>query len=65
MAKAYIIVAACDCETLARDVNDRMEQGYMPHGSMVYDGQARSSYMQPMVLLGSQKVIPLNTPRGR
>lgn len=65
MAQPYIVVGAGDRLRLSEQVSENMNQGYVPHGSMVYNGQAQLSYMQPMILLTSQKVAPLNPPRGR
>ena len=65
MSQAYIVVGAGDRDRLAAQVSENMGKGYTPHGSMIYNGQAALSYMQPMVLHDNQKVVPLNPPGGR
>ena len=62
MKKRYILIYEFNYDTLEKRVDAAMEQGYVPHGSLVFrpavctaihhsvEVHAKSAFIQPMVL---------------
>jgi hypothetical protein len=51
--KLYIIASSTDTAYLEQMVNDRIREGYIPHGNLVVtqeEGVSGITYFQPMIL---------------
>jgi hypothetical protein len=51
--RLYIIASSTDTAYLEQMVNDRIREGYVPHGNLVViqeEGVSGVSYFQPMIL---------------
>lgn len=50
----YRVVVRINVRLLEEDINDLINEGWMPHGSLAVDGTERSvRYLQPMTRNGS------------
>jgi hypothetical protein len=46
----YVIVKGRLLETIENRINDKIEEGYIPQGSLVLSTDGEADYIQPMIL---------------